>query len=304
VPQASVSRPLPDSREQTPELVDPAIHAAAPGAGLEIGSADWNARGAVPDTGAVIVPFHALRRVTVLDVPMDVGSMADTVAVIRDRIQRRRFTQHVVVNVAKLVHMRYDAALRRSVVDCDIINVDGMGVVWGARFLGVDVPERVAGVDLFGELCALAAREGFPVYFLGATQPVVDRVVEVMRERHPQLIIAGHHHGYFWDDERATVERIRASRARLLFVAISSPKKETFVERWKSELGVDFVMGVGGTFDVVAGVVRRAPVWMQRAGLEWFYRLAQEPRRMWKRYLTTNVAFARMLLVAKLRGRR
>jgi N-acetylglucosaminyldiphosphoundecaprenol N-acetyl-beta-D-mannosaminyltransferase len=108
------------------------------------------------------------------------------------------------------------------------------------------------------------------------------------------------HHGYFWDDEEQVVEMIRRSSARLLFVAITSPKKENFINRWKDRLGVDFVMGVGGTFDVVAGKVRRAPVWMQRSGLEWAYRVAQEPRRMWKRYFTTNTKFALMLIKSRI----
>ena len=116
------------------------------------------------------------------------------------------------------------------------------------------------------------------------------------------LQLAGFHHGYFWEDENAVVTRIRESGARLLFVAITSPKKENFINRWRDRLGVDFVMGVGGTFDVVAGKVKRAPVWMQKSGLEWFYRVIQEPGRMWRRYLTTNLAFMLMVLKAKYRG--
>uniref|UniRef100_UPI0025FE3C9A WecB/TagA/CpsF family glycosyltransferase n=1 Tax=Neptunomonas sp. TaxID=1971898 RepID=UPI0025FE3C9A len=150
------------------------------------------------------------------------------------------------------------------------------------------------------ELNAMAEREGFPVFYLGAKDDVVTKTGEVMQAQHPQLTIAGTHHGYFWDDEQAVVEQIKASGARLLFVAITSPKKENFINRWKDELGVDFVMGVGGTFDVVAGKVSRAPIWMQRNGLEWLYRVIQEPRRMWKRYLVTNSQFAWLLVQAKL----
>ncbi|MNR41476.1 putative N-acetylmannosaminyltransferase [compost metagenome] len=118
---------------------------------------------------------------------------------------------------------------------------------------------------------------------------------------YPHLKVAGHHHGYFWDDEAAIVEKIRASGAQLLFVAITSPKKENFINRWQDQLGVNFVMGVGGTFDVVAGKVKRAPKWMQDCGLEWFYRIIQEPKRMWKRYFITNSKFAWLLLKAKLK---
>ncbi len=144
----------------------------------------------------------------------------------------------------------------------------------------------------------MAQDEGLPIFMLGATNAVVQRASVVVSEKYPQLRIAGVHHGYFWDDERAIVERIRESRARLLFVAITSPRKENFINRWKMDLGVDFVMGVGGTFDVVAGKVARAPLWMQRSGLEWAFRVIQEPRRMWSRYLSTNSRFLVMLASA------
>lgn len=240
-----------------------------------------------------------MKRIEVLGAPMDAASMKETVNLIAQRIKEGVFTQHVVVNVAKLVNMRKDPELARSVSECDIINIDGMGVVWGAKFLGNDVKERVAGVDLFHELNAMAAREKLPVFFLGAKDEVVQKTVEVMQDKHPDLIVAGFNHGYFWDDEAALVEKVRSTGARLLFVAITSPKKENFINKWKDQLGVDFVMGVGGTFDVVAGKVKRAPVWMQKAGLEWFYRVLQEPQRMWKRYLVTNSIFAWLLIKEK-----
>ena len=224
--------------------------------------------------------------------------MVETVDNISARIANRQFTQHVVVNAAKLVNFRTDPELARSVRECDVINVDGMGVVWGARLLGHDVSERVAGIDLFEALLHVSATHGYPVFFLGATDEVARRAVERCVAHFRGLRIAGYHHGYFGDSEQAVVDMIRQSGARLLFVAMSSPKKENFINRWKSELDVDFVMGVGGSFDVMAGKVKRAPIWMQRCGLEWFYRVIQEPRRMWKRYLVTNCKFVWMLGMA------
>ncbi|MBN3794331.1 MULTISPECIES: WecB/TagA/CpsF family glycosyltransferase [Burkholderia] len=239
-----------------------------------------------------------MKRAEFLSCPIDLMSMNDTVDWIGTRVEQRQFTQHVVVNVAKIVNLQRDTELAASVRECDIVNVDGMGVVWGARLLGIPVPERVAGVDLFDRLLALADMKGLPVYLLGAMPEVVERVVEVAAARYPRLPIAGYHHGYFRDDEQAVVDDIHRSGARLLFVAITSPYKENFINRWKSELGVDFVMGVGGTFDVVAGKVARAPLWMQRSGLEWAFRVIQEPGRMWKRYLSTNSRFLAMLACA------
>jgi N-acetylglucosaminyldiphosphoundecaprenol N-acetyl-beta-D-mannosaminyltransferase len=236
-----------------------------------------------------------MKRIEVFGCPMDVATMDETVAAILTRVLAGRFTQHVAVNVAKLVHMQADTELAKSVQHCDLISIDGMGVIWAARMLGHEVPERVAGVDLFDRLLAEAAGLGLPVYLLGATDEVVARVATICTDRYAGLRIAGYHHGYFGNDQQSVVDRIRQSGARLLFVAITSPTKENFINRWQAALGVDFVMGVGGTFDVVAGKVNRAPRWMQRAGLEWFFRVLQEPRRMWRRYLVTNSKFALML---------
>jgi N-acetylglucosaminyldiphosphoundecaprenol N-acetyl-beta-D-mannosaminyltransferase len=241
-----------------------------------------------------------MERIKVLGSPMDAGTMAETVEFIDNRISQRQFTQHVVVNVAKLVNMVKDKFLRVSVVNCDIINIDGMGVVWGARFLGHKIPERVAGVDLFLQLIKLSAEREYPVFLLGAKDEIVQETARKLRAEHPGLKIVGAHHGYFWDDEKKMVDNIRNSGARLLFVAITSPKKEIFINSWQHQLGVDFVMGVGGTFDVVAGKVKRAPEWMQKFGMEWLYRVIQEPRRMWKRYLVTNSKFLIMLIREKI----
>ena len=242
-----------------------------------------------------------MNRIELLNCPMDVASMAETVERIDAAVAAGHFTQHVVVNVAKIVNMQNDAQLDASVRECDIINIDGMGVVLGARLLGHDVRERVAGVDLFNELLAMSARKGYSVYLLGAKDEVVGETARRVQKRYPGLKLAGYHHGYFWDDEETMVNQVRESGAQLLFVAITSPKKENFINHWREQLGVTFVMGVGGTFDVVAGKVKRAPLWMQQWGLEWLYRVIQEPRRMWKRYLFTNTKFAWMLYRAKMK---
>mgnify|MGYP001547788341 CR=1 FL=1 len=210
-----------------------------------------------------------MKRIELLSCPMDVATMDETVDVIAQRVEKKIFTQHVVVNVAKVVNMRKDLVLNESVCACEIINIDGMGVVLGARMLGHEIPERVAGIDLFHHLLQMSAERGFPVFLLGARNEIVLEARRRVEELYPNLIVAGCHHGYFWDDEAAVVEKIHESGARLLFVAITSPKKENFINKWKDQLGVDFVMGVGGTFDVVAGKVKRAPLWMQEYGLEW-----------------------------------
>ncbi len=240
--------------------------------------------------------------IVLFDVPMHPWTMVETLEEIERRMDAGLFTQHVVVNVAKLVNIQSDLHLHQSVTNCDIINIDGAGVVLGGRWVGHDIPERVAGIDLFSKLLAMAVRRNEPVFFLGATQDVVNEAVNNLRAMFPSLIICGWHHGYFWENEEEVVDTIRGSGATMLFVAITSPKKEQFINKWRDRLGVKFAMGVGGTFDIFARKSSRAPLWMQRASMEWIYRIYQEPRRMWKRYLRTNSIFLFLILKQKLMG--
>lgn len=237
-----------------------------------------------------------MKKIKIFDCNMDIASIEETVAEIDKAICTNGFIQHGVVNAAKLVNMQSNSSLHRSVSACHIVNIDGMGVVWAGRMLGHEIPERVAGIDLFCKLLSLSVEKNYPVFFLGAKSNILDKAINKILNEFKGIKIAGYHHGYFWEDERYVVELIRQSGAKLLFVAITSPKKEDFINKWCNELGVNFVMGVGGTFDVVSGAVSRAPKWMQAIGLEWLHRLLQEPRRMWKRYLITNSKFIFMLL--------
>jgi N-acetylglucosaminyldiphosphoundecaprenol N-acetyl-beta-D-mannosaminyltransferase len=235
-------------------------------------------------------------RTEFLGVPIDALTFDETVAQAVDAMRSGRMTQHVALNVAKLIKLRHDADLRRDVIESDIVGVDGMGIVWGARALGVHVPERVPGVDLMQQLLAICAREGFRPYLFGAQPQVLETAVRQTLQRWPRIDIAGYRDGYDGArDELAAVAAIRDSGADCLFIGMPTPHKERFLHRHRFRLGVPFIMGVGGGIDVLAGHVNRAPASVQRAGLEWLYRIYQEPRRMWWRYLSTNVAFAGML---------
>ena len=228
--------------------------------------------------------------------------MEETLNIIDQNIQKRKPIHHVVVNAAKLVNMRKDAQLRESVLSCDIINADGQSVVWAASILGEPLPERVAGIDLMENLVQLAHKRVYRIFFLGAKEEIVKEVVRIYSERYNPQIIAGYRNGYYnKDDEHFIAEQIRNSGADMLFVAITSPKKEIFLNKYKSIIQTPFIMGVGGSFDVVSGKTKRAPLWMQSSGLEWFYRVLQEPRRMWKRYLVTNTKFIGMVINEKLK---
>ncbi len=232
------------------------------------------------------------KRITIMNSPVDVLTMKETLHLIDDSIRDKKPIQHIVVNAAKLVHMQTDNELYKSVVASDIINADGMAVVWASELLGNPLPERVSGVDLMQELVILAAEKQYKIFFFGGKEEVVSEVVRKYTSIFGEEIIAGYRNGYFNKDQEGDIaDQIAESNADILFVAISSPTKEIFLNTYKEQLKVPFIMGVGGSFDVVAGKVKRAPVWMQNSGLEWFYRFLQEPGRMWKRYLTTNSLF-------------
>ena len=242
---------------------------------------------------------HALpgiRRHDILGCGVDDLTMEETLAVVEGFIASGRPHQHVVVNVDKVVKASRDERLRAIVNGCDLINADGMPIVWASRLLGTPLRERVTGIDLFHALMVRAAERGWRVYLLGAREEVVSRVRAIYQEMCPGLVVAGHRNGYWKPEEEAGVaEEVRAARADLLFVAISSPHKERFLGRWQAHMRVPFAMGVGGSFDVAAGIVSRAPEWMQRTGLEWFHRFLQEPRRMFRRYFVDDMAFFGML---------
>ena len=242
--------------------------------------------------------------ITMMGCRIDNLSMEETLVRIEEFIRSGQPHQHVVVNVDKLVKASRDPELRRIVNECALVNADGMPVVWASRLLGKPLKERVAGIDLFEALMRRAGEKNWRVFLLGAREDVVSAVADTYRRRYPQLTIAGWRNGYWTNEEEGQVaEQVRASGADLLFVAISSPKKEQFLGRWQAEMRIPFAMGVGGTFDVAIGRVRRAPRWMQRAGLEWFYRFLQEPRRMFRRYFIDDMAFI-WLFIKEAAGRK
>lgn len=209
--------------------------------------------------------------------------------------------QHVVVNAGKLVQAQDDEALARVIRDCSMINADGQSIVWASRVLGRPLPERVAGIDLMHALLESAARNGYRVFLLGATEHVVRSVSDVCRRQGVNVV--GHRDGYWCPDEEAAVVRqVRESRPHLLFLGIPSPRKEFFLAEHLHELGVNVAFGVGGSFDVVAGLRKRAPRWLQRVGLEWAFRFVQEPRRMFRRYLVGNSRFVWLVVRAALRA--
>ncbi|MDZ7315891.1 MAG: WecB/TagA/CpsF family glycosyltransferase [candidate division KSB1 bacterium] len=244
-------------------------------------------------------------RIKVLGCPVDRVTLSQCLDWFEKVIERGGRCHIVVINAAKVVKARRDAELARVIHEADLIGADGMSIVWASRLLGTPLPGRVNGTDLMDALFELSARKGYRVYLLGARPAVIEKAAANLRRHYPTLNLVGYRHGYFADsaEEEEAVQRINQAKPDILLLGMSTPMKELWVKRHKELLSVPVIHGVGGSFDIVGGVTRRAPVWMQRSGLEWLFRLAQEPRRLWRRYLITNTVFVWLVLKEVLFGR-
>jgi N-acetylglucosaminyldiphosphoundecaprenol N-acetyl-beta-D-mannosaminyltransferase len=199
--------------------------------------------------------------------------------------QRRRSNLLITVNVAILMMMRRNRNLREACTKGELVVADGVPIVWATRLLGNRLAGRVCGCDLVARILSDGEKHGLRVFFLGAKEEVVTKLVEIVRRKYPGIVVAGYRNGYFSEGRCDEVTRqVRQSNA-------PTPLKEVWCHGHREELCTPTILGVGGSFDVLAGYVARSPRWMQQMGLEWFWRFLMEPRRMWKRYLTANTLF-------------
>lgn len=221
------------------------------------------------------------RRVNILGVPVDRLVLQSALKIVCRAWDEGRFLHVVTANAEMIYQCRQDRELREIIRAAELVTADGAGVVLASRILGGAVPERVAGFDLMLACLKEAARAGRPLYFLGSRQSVLEQAAAKVREDYPGIKLAGCHHGYFQESEEdALFAEICSLRPALLLVALGVPKQEKWIARYRKKLPPCVVIGVGGSFDVLAGKARRAPLWMQRMGLEWFYRLLKEPSRL------------------------
>lgn len=228
---------------------------------------------------------------------VDELSLAETVDRVEDFIREGGVHQHVAVNVDKVTAASRDPRLRDIINGSDLVSADGLPIVWASRWVGRPLRERVTGVDLMFALIPRAEKAGHRVFFLGAREGVLEAVLARLQREHPGLLVAGVQDGYWPDGEDERIAHaVAATRPDILFVALPSPRKERFIAAWKDVIGAPFVMGVGGSFDVYAGRVKRAPRWLQRVGGEWLFRLLQEPSRLWRRYLVADLRFIPLVL--------
>jgi len=239
-------------------------------------------------------------KITLFNIEIDALTMEQSVNLINNAILEKNQVVHNCINANKVVLMEKDKSLEQNLKEANIISADGQAIVWASQLMGNPLPERVPGIDLMENLMQMANKNGYKAFLFGAKEEVVKAVFDHYSKAFGGNIVAGYRNGYFSKNEEVEiVEQINNSGAQMLFVAIPSPQKEYFINKYRKKLpNVLLLMGVGGSFDVVSGDVTRAPRWMQDRGLEWFFRLIQEPRKMWKRYLFGNLSYIRITIKA------
>ncbi len=242
---------------------------------------------------------------TLLGVPIDNLTMQDTLEKFGEWLQGSDSHQVCFVNAdcANIAfrNQEYLSLLKQA----DLVLADGIGLKLGGKLLGQDIKQNVNGTDLFPRLCALLAATGDGVFLLGARPGVAHGVREWIRRHHPKTVVSGLHHGYYGSDEEGRViQEIANSGARVLLVAFGVPRQDLWIGRNLANCGVRIAMGVGGLFDFYSGRIPRAPQWLREIGMEWVYRMYQEPRRMWRRYLWGNTVFLSRVLRERWTGPR
>lgn len=239
-------------------------------------------------------------RIQILGITIDPLTMKETVDAVEQYVLKKHPLYLMGVNADKINQCYEDEKIKKIVNESGIINADGASVVLASKFLGTPVPERVAGIDLMKHLLELSNEKGYSVYFFGAKEDVLQDMLKIFEERYPALNVVGYRNGYFSpEDEKHIQEDIKEKKPDFVFVGITSPKKEYIIQSFMDN-GINAVfMGVGGSFDVLSGHIKRAPLWMQNAHLEWLFRVANEPKRLFKRYFVGNVSFIRKVLRAK-----
>lgn len=241
-----------------------------------------------------------MKSLTMMGVRIDPLTMKETVAETERFVIEKKALHLMGVNADKLNQCVTNEAIKQIVNESEIINADGASVVLAARYLGYSVPERVAGIDLMQELLRLANEKGYSVYFFGAKEEVLTDMLTIFKKDYPNLQVVGHRNGYFSTEEEETIqEDIREKNPDFVFVGITSPKKEYLIQKFMDN-GVNSVfMGIGGSFDVLSGHIKRAPMWMQKTNLEWLFRVANEPKRLFKRYFVGNATFIKRVVHEK-----
>jgi len=245
------------------------------------------------------MPGFNSNSVAVLGVPFNNVTMDEAVRIIEEKIEDGGYHQVATANVDFLMHAIHDPELQNILCSCSLVVPDGMPILWSARLMGSRLKERVCGIDLVPRLAELAAHRGYSIFLLGASDKSSQRAAEILQERYPGLRIAGRYsppvRPIAQMNHEEILARIEVAQPDILLVAFGNPKQEKWLSMHRDRLRVPVSIGIGGSLDMIAGQLARAPKWMQKSGLEWFFRAAQEPRRLAGRYLTDALTLGRYL---------
>jgi len=249
-----------------------------------------------------IVKGMDIEEISIFNIRINPLKISEFLAIIEIGIRDGQQIAQFGVNSATINDVVRNKDFRHTINGADLIHIDGMSVVWALRSFGFNVPERVATPDLADGVLALADRKKLRVFLFGAREDILIRCRQNIEKKYPGLIIAGCRNGYYNpEEEKEIFDMINETRPDILFLGMSSPRKELFYDSYKHKLDAGYILGVGGYFDIMAGMIKRAPLWMQNAGLEWLFRLMQEPKRLWKRYLIGIFQFFWLATKEKLR---
>ena len=239
-------------------------------------------------------------RIMIMNTKIDVLTVQETIDLVEKYVITKTPLHLMGVNADKINEVNENEKMKQIVNSCGIINADGASVVMASKYLNKPLSERVAGIDLMQYLVSLSERKGYSVYLLGAKQEIVEKTAKVLKEKHPQLNLIGFHNGYFKEEEWSTISNeLKEIKPDFVFVGITSPLKEYLIEYLQDDGNTAVFMGVGGSFDVISGNIKRAPMWMQKMNLEWLYRVIQEPNRLFKRYFIGNWKFIKAVFKEK-----
>src|SRR3989338_5896886 len=231
-------------------------------------------------------------------------SFNETLDVIDGLIKARKPVSVVTPNIDHIIKLHKDEVFRKTYERASLVLPDGMPLLWAAKFLGTPLKDKISGSDLFPRLCELANEKGYKVFFLGGREGAAQKASEIMKAKYANLQVIGAYSPPFgFENDRAKNEKIikmiKEAKPDILFVGLGAPKQEKWIYKYKVQYQVPISIGIGISFEFTAGIIKRAPLWMQKIGLEWLWRLMMEPKRLWKRYLIDDIQFFWLILRQK-----
>ena len=250
-----------------------------------------------------------LNKIKICGVQINNVNFTETIRAVDELVHKKSRAFIVTPNIDHIVRLQKDFEFKKIYEEAALVLPDGMPILWAAKYLGTPLKEKVSGSDLFTKLCEISAKKEYKLFFLGGRECAAAKAADVLKTKYPGVQIVGAYYPSFgFEDDEAEnmkiVEMIREAKPDILFVGLGAPKQEKWIYKYKDQHQAPVSIGIGVSFEFVSGMVKRAPVWMQKFGFEWLWRLMMEPKRLWKRYLIDDPVFFWLVLKQKLGSRR